>query len=69
MTGILIFHQDRPDIALDTGRLYGGLHCGECFQCYMNHTWREVRLEYSEDWILLHHGKKLRIPYGSRVQV
>ena len=34
MVGILIFNGDRPDIALDNGALYGGLHCGDCFQYY-----------------------------------
>ena len=34
MVGILIFNGDRPDIALDSGALYGGLHCGDCFQYY-----------------------------------
>lgn len=69
MTGILIFDQGRPDIALDTGRLYGGLHCGECFLCYIDDTWVDVRLEYDKDWILLHYGKKICIPYGSCVQI
>ena len=36
MIGLLIWNQDRPDIALDTGSLYGGLHCGDCFCCLIN---------------------------------
>ena len=31
MIGQLIWNHDRPDIAFDTGALYGGLHCGDCF--------------------------------------
>ena len=49
MIGRLIWNQDRPDIALDTGVLYGGLHCGDCFQCWMEDRWIGVRLEH------LHH--------------
>ena len=33
MTGLLLLNHDRPDIVLETGALYGGLHCGDCFQC------------------------------------
>ena len=69
MTGILIFNQDRPEIALDTGRLYGGLHCGECFQCLIEDTWVNVRLEYDQDWVVLVRGMKCPVPYGSRVQM
>ena len=46
MTGLLIFNQDRPDIVLETGILYGGLHCGDCFCCLIDSEWIDVRLEY-----------------------
>lgn len=36
MIGRLIWNHDRPDIAFDTGALYGGLHCGDCFQCWVD---------------------------------
>ena len=36
MTGLLLLTHDRPDIVLETGTLYGELHCGDCFQLYKN---------------------------------
>ena len=36
MIGRLIWNQDRPDIIFDTGALYGGLHCGDCFACWLD---------------------------------
>ena len=47
MIGQLIWNHDRPDIAFDTGALYGGLHCGDCFQCRVDERWLNVRLEYA----------------------
>ena len=35
MVGILIFNGGRPDIALENGALYGGLHCGTAFNITM----------------------------------
>ena len=46
MIGRLIWNQDRPDIVFDTGTLYGGLHCGDCFACWLDGRWLDVRLEY-----------------------
>lgn len=69
MTGILIYNQDRPDIALHTGYLYGGLHCGECFLYFANNIWYSVRLEYDNGWILMHQGKEIPMRYGSMVQI
>lgn len=69
MTGILILNQGRPEIFGDTGRLYGGLHCGECFLCYIDDIWTDVRLEYDNDWVILNHGMKRPVPYGSRVKI
>lgn len=69
MFGILIFNGDRPDIALENGALYGGLHCGECFRCYED-GWIDVRLEYEEDeWWLICHEKRLPIKYGVQVSI
>ena len=48
MFGILIFNGNRPDVALEDGTLYGGLHCADCFRCHEN-GWIDVRLEYYED--------------------
>lgn len=69
MTGLLILNYDRPDIALETGTLYGGLHCGDCFRCCINGEWLDVRLEYDADWILVCEEKKIPVCYGARVQM
>ena len=60
MIGRLIWNHDRPDIAFDTGALYGGLHCGDCFQCWVDERWLNVRLEYAHDWVLLHSDSSCR---------
>ena len=69
MTGILIMNQDRPDIVLDTGVLYGGLHCGDCFRCLIDGVWVDVRLEYRTEWVLIHQNKVIPVCYGTRVYV
>ena len=69
MFGILIFNGGRPDVALEDGTLYGGLHCGDCFRYYEN-GWINVRLEYHEDeWVLLCRGEYLPIQYGTQVNI
>ena len=69
MTGRLIWNQDRPDIAFDTGMLYGGLHCGDCFQCWIGGRWLDVRLEYAQDWALIHHHRAEPVCYGALVRL
>ena len=69
MTGILILNQDRPDIVLETGNLYGGLHCGDCFCYFMDGKWIDVRLEYDTGWVLVHQEKNIPICYGVRVRM
>lgn len=69
MIGRLIWNQDRPDIALDTGVLYGGLHCGDCFQCWMEERWIGVRLEYLQDWVLIHDDGLMPVCYGIYVRI
>ncbi len=69
MTGLLILNDDRPDIVLETGTLYGGLHCGDCFRCYINGEWLNVRLEYDTDWILVCGEGSIPICYGVKVQM
>lgn len=68
MFGILILNGDRPDIALEDGTLYGGLHCGDCFR-YYNGSWMDVRLEYVDDWVLVCHEKRLPVRYGAQVNI
>lgn len=69
MTGLLIWNQDRPDVALDTGSLYGGLHCGDCFCCLIDGKWLDVRLEYDTDWVLMHNGRSMSVCYGVRIRI
>lgn len=68
MFGILIFNDNRPDIALEDGTLYGGLHCGDCFRYYED-GWSDVRLEYTDSWILVQNGKYKQIKYGAQVSI
>lgn len=68
MNGILVWNQDRPDVALENGQLYGGLHCGDCFWCYQG-EWRSVRLEYLDGWILFCDGETMAVPYGNAVKL
>lgn len=68
MVGILIFNGDRPDIALNNGTLYGGLHCGNCFQ-YYDGEWVHVRLEYADGWVLVRGQAYQEIVYGTQVKI
>lgn len=68
MTGILIQLDDRPDIIFDNGTFYGGLHCGDCFYVQMN-QWINVRLEYSDEWVVYYRGKSYPVPFGKRVEI
>lgn len=68
MVGILIFNDGRPDIALESGALYGGLHCGDCFQ-YYDGGWLDVRLEYADDWVLIDGRVCRAIVYGTLVRI
>lgn len=69
MTGLLILNHDRPDIALETGNLYGGLHCGNCFRCLIDGEWLDVRLEYDTDWVLIYNGRSMPVCYGAKIQI
>lgn len=69
MEGILINTESRPDIALDDGRLWGGLHCGECFSCLFTDAWVPARLEFQDDWILIIEDHMMPIPFGVRVRI
>jgi len=69
MFGILIFNGDRPDIVFEDGTLYGGLHCGECFQYYYKDNLLDVRLEYEGGWLLVYGQQIQSIQYGTRVKI
>lgn len=68
MFGTLVLIGDRPDIVFAHGELYGGLHCGDCFQCYNHGKWLDVRLEYQDDWVFIWNRQILPIPYGAKVR-
>lgn len=68
MFGTLVLIGDRPDIVLDNGELYGGLHCGDCFQCCNHGIWLDVRLEHQDDWVFIWNRQILPIPYGAKVR-
>lgn len=68
MTGILIWNGERPDIAFDNGTLYGGLHCGECFEIFAD-CWKTVRLELMQEWMIVEDGKMAPIHYGLCVRI
>ena len=58
MTGILIKLNDRPDIIFENGTFYGGLHCGECLSVFKENVgWVPVRLEFTDDWVLVDGGR------------
>lgn len=72
MTGILIKLNDRPDIVFEDGTLYGGLHCGECLSIFEEKMgWIPVRLEFTDDWVLIDgsRAKSIPVPYGGCVMV
>lgn len=69
MTGMLIWNGDRPDVAFDSGALYGGLHCGNCFRCFVDGAWTYVTLEYGEEWYLICDGHTMPVCYGARVEL
>ena len=68
MKGILVFNNGRPDIAYKNGTMYGGLHCGDCVNCFVDGTWKVVRIEYVNDWVFICDGKVSPIAYGSEVE-
>lgn len=72
MTGILIKLNDRPDIVFENGTFYGGLHCGECLSIFeKNIGWVPVRLEFTDDWVLIDgsRAKTFPVPYGDYVML
>ncbi len=53
--GILIYdyETERYDIRFGLEDYYGGLHCGECFDVFINGAWKSTRIEFSNDWYLV----------------
>ena len=53
--GILIYDYvtKRYDINLGIEDYYGGLHCGDCLDVFINGAWKSTRIEFSNDWYLV----------------
>ena len=55
MQGTLIYDKktDRFDIRYDLTTYYGGLHCGDCLDVFVNGRWVPTRIEMSDKWYLV----------------
>ena len=53
--GALVYdeNQDRIDIRFSLNSYYGGLHCGEAIDVYINGRWIPTRIEKAQDWYLV----------------
>lgn len=55
--GSLFFDEQsgRYDIRFDLTDYYGGLHCGECFDVYVDGKWNPTRIEMNmeQNWYLV----------------
>ena len=49
--------------------VYGGLHCRDCFACWLDGRWLDVRLEYMNGWVLIHNGLFVPVRYGVSVRI
>lgn len=52
--GVLIYdhESDRMDIRFGLLDFYGGLHCGECLEVYIDGKWIPTRIELGSFWYL-----------------
>ena len=52
--GVLIYYHesDRMDIRFGLLDFYGGLHCGECLEVYIDGKWIPTRIELGSFWYL-----------------
>lgn len=61
--GLMMSTGERMDAVFTNGTIYGGFHCGECFQVKIKNKWVEVRIEYGDDWYLIgENDKRVNIP-------
>lgn len=53
--GVLIYDQDtdRMDIRFGLEDYYGGLHCGETMEVFVENKWIPTRIEFGQDWYLV----------------
>lgn len=63
--GVLFYDQviDRMDFEYDIESYYGGLHCGQSFEAFIDNEWVEVSIEFNFD------NKKWYIPYYSDLEL
>ena len=70
-TGALIFDErtDRYDIRFDISEYYGGLHCGDCFDVFVQGKWKPTRMEMNatQEWYLV--GVRANDLNGLRVRI
>jgi hypothetical protein len=64
--GILIYDpkQERMEIRFSIDEFYGGLHCGECLDVYINGNWQPARIEFNhsdKDWYLVGISKDISL--------
>lgn len=54
-TGSLIYNEDydRIDIRFGLDDYYGGLHCGETMDVFIEGEWIPARIEKGSDWYLV----------------
>lgn len=53
--GVLVYNAEmqRMDIRFNLNDFYGGLHCGQCFDVFVDRRWKPTRIEMAEDWYLV----------------
>lgn len=53
--GVLLYDSsiERFTIRFDLTNYSGGLHCGECFDVWINRKWIPTRIEFGDDWYLV----------------
>lgn len=66
--GILIYdyETERYNIRFDLEEYYGGLHCGDCIDVFINGAWKSTRIEMLDDWYLVSIKTELQ---GLRVRI
>lgn len=53
--GALFYDKEsgRYDIRFGIDSVYGGLHCGDCFDLKVDNAWVPARIEIEEEWYLV----------------
>lgn len=53
--GVLIYdnNTDRMDIRFGPDDYYGGLHCGETMEVFVESRWIPTRIELGQNWYLV----------------